>query len=165
MGRNKPGLRLRCECACSFMRLEAGFSENRLCVRRNKVFEKRPGGYGIVRMGGDEPYDCSRCINFAGQNADDRHFLLVGKDVAEVKHADVNVAAEETLLCSTHGAGAARTGWVKTHGIGGIGCVIGTDPALSSDLVADPEVLDRLRRSLPGSREFGVLISDRLRRQ
>ena len=49
------------------MRLEAGFSEDRLCVRRNKVFEKRPGGYGIVRMGGDEPDDCSRRINFARQ--------------------------------------------------------------------------------------------------
>ena len=116
-------------------------------------------------MGGDEPDDCSRRINFARQNADDRHFLLVGKDVAEIEQADLNLAAEETLLCGTHGAGATRAGWVKTHGIGEIGCVVGTDPALSSDLVADPEIPDCFRRPLPGSREFGVLISDGLRRQ
>ena len=39
------------------------------------------------------------------------------------------------------------------------------DLALRRDLVGDPELSQRLPRSLPGDREVGILISDPLRRQ
>src|SRR3989442_15053825 len=109
-------------------------------------------------MGGDEADDSGGRINLARQNADDRHFVLVGKNVAEVEHADVNVAAEEPFLCGAHGAGAPRTGGGKANRVGGIGGVVGTDLTFSRDLVGDGEVLNFFGRALPGRVELGGLL-------
>src|SRR6476619_4954682 len=122
------------------MWLEPGVLQDRLRFGRRKILEQRPSACRITRLIGNKTDDRSWRADVFRQDTDNRNFV-VGKHVAEIEHADIDVARFQTAL--------NRTSAVRNL-------------ALRCDLIKNAELRYRLCRTLSRTSKIRVYESYRL---